>query len=96
MSENDKVEADLEGRCIRTVAKPPVTPVEYVPPPNNEKLRDRRQRLRKMESALREYEALTTPGLRKFLEDSLGSLPVSVRLVGNMLRSNDGGHRRCL
>ena len=95
MSKNVNIETELEGRCTSTVTKPPVTPVPYVPPPKNEKARDRRQRHRKMAVALREYEALTTPGLGEFLEESLGNLPVSVRLVGNMLR-NDDGEYMCL
>ena len=90
MSSNKNIEAELESRCKRTKETPLLSAVSYVPPTPEETPGDMRQRHRKMESAVREYEGLSTPGLLDFFEESLGNLPVSVRLVGNMLLTSGG------
>ena len=91
MSQNEHIESELESRCNLTKEKPPLSVVSYVPPTPDETAAESKLRHRKMESELREYEGLTTPGLCEFFEDSLGNLPVSVRLVGNMILTSGGG-----
>jgi len=90
MSSDTNIETELESRCKLTKENPPLSAVSYVPPTPEEASGERRQRHRKMEIAVREYEGLSTPGLRDFFEESLGNLPVSVRLVGNMLLKSGG------
>ena len=90
ISEKENIEDDLKSRCKLTQDNPHLSVVTYVSPTTDEKPQDRKQRHRKMVSALREFEELTTPGLSDFFEESLGNLPVSVRLVGNMIRTSGG------
>ena len=90
MSEHDNIEVELESRCNRTRDSPPLSAVAYVRPQPYETPRERKNRHRKIASALLEYECLSTPGLQFFFEKSLGNLPLSVRLVGNMLRNSGG------
>ena len=90
MSENTNIEADLKRRCNLTKKNPPLMAIAYIPPKSGETEQETRQRHREIESSLREYEGLSTPGLEKFFSESLGNLPVSVRLVGNMLLRSGG------
>ena len=90
MSENVNIEADLMKRCNHTKDNPHLMSVAYVPPKTDETDQETKQRHRMIESSLREYEGLSTPGLNKFFSESLGNLPVSVRLVGNMLLQSGG------
>ena len=90
MSVNENIESELERRCNLTKNNPPLMSVAYVPPKSEEKEKERRLRHRVIAISLREYKGLSTPGLDTFFSESLGNLPVSVRLVGNMLRHSGG------
>ena len=63
-------------------------PFEWLRP---EKGKEARQRLHDVAVARRQAQALRTKGLRKFLEEELGNLPLSVKLCGHMLRATSGG-----
>ena len=63
-------------------------PFEWLRP---EKSKDARQRLRDVAVARRQARELRTDGLRKFLAEDLGNLPLSVKLCGHMLRVTSGG-----
>eukprot|EP00171_Calliarthron_tuberculosum_P012970 IDg12970t1 len=52
-----------------------------------EKNKGKKQRHRKMYSQLLGYYKLRTSGLKKFLEEDLGNLPLSIKLIGNLLRA---------
>ena len=56
-----------------------------------EKTKDARQRLRDVAVARRQARELRTDGLRKFLAEDLGNLPLSVKLCGHMLRATNRG-----
>ena len=63
-------------------------PFEWLRP---EKTKDARQRLRGVAVARRQARELRTDGLRMFLAEELGNLPLSVKLCGHMLRATSGG-----
>ena len=63
-------------------------PFEWLRP---EKSKEARQRLHDVAVARRQALQLRTNGLRKFLEEELGNLPLSVKLCGHMLRATSGG-----
>ena len=63
-------------------------PFEWLRPENG---KEARQRLRKVAVARRQAQELRTDGLKKFLADELGNLPMSVKLCGHMLRATSGG-----
>ena len=56
-----------------------------------EKSKEARQRLHEVAVARRQARELRTTGLRKFLAEELGNLPLSVKLCGHMLRATSGG-----
>ena len=63
-------------------------PFEWLRP---EKSKDARQRLHEVAVARRQARELRTAGLRKFMAEELGNLPLSVKLCGHMLRATSGG-----
>ena len=63
-------------------------PFEWMRPENG---KEARQRLREVAVARRQAQELRTDGLKKFLADELGNLPLSVKLCGHMLRATSGG-----
>ena len=63
-------------------------PFEWLRP---EKTKDARQRLRGVAVARLQARKLRSDGLRKFLAEDLGNLPLSVKLCGHMLRATSGG-----
>ena len=76
-------EDEWQTACVQTSGA-----VVYQKPDAKEKARVTRQRHMEMRRGLREHSELSTEGLKKFLEEELGNLPLSVKLIGHVIRAN--------
>ncbi len=89
---DSSTETDLETRCLATRSSVVgLSPVEYVKPSKSkEKSKARRKRRRDMLVQLLEYDELTKPELKCFIEDELHGLPLTARLCGHLIKEQKG------
>ena len=80
-------EAELEARCGQTGGAVP-----YEAPGAGETAKSAKARRRKLCRQLHEHEELSTEGLDAFFEHKIGNLPLTVQLLGNVLRADQACH----